>query len=211
MKEGASTNRRGIVVCTLGITQTLAWGSTYYLPAVFADPISLELHLSHAWFFGSSPALCCSPAFFAHSPAASSTGMAAGTCWQPPISSLRPGSRSWRSRPAPSGLGGPGPSSASAWASASTRQLSPPSPALRPRRAQRDHRHHAICRLRQHRRLADQRYLHRRLRLARRLPRLGRAASTDRSAAEPAAGAKSVTARAGVRDRMIAAQPCPGR
>jgi hypothetical protein len=29
--------RRGVVVSTLGITQTLAWGSTYYLPAVFAD------------------------------------------------------------------------------------------------------------------------------------------------------------------------------
>ncbi len=37
---------------TLGITQTLAWGSTYYLPAVFADPISADLHLSRAWFFG---------------------------------------------------------------------------------------------------------------------------------------------------------------
>ena len=30
--------RRGVIVSTLGITQTLAWGSTYYLPAVFADP-----------------------------------------------------------------------------------------------------------------------------------------------------------------------------
>ena len=38
--------RRGVVVSTLGITQTLAWGSTYYLPAVFADPIAGDLHLS---------------------------------------------------------------------------------------------------------------------------------------------------------------------
>jgi MFS family permease len=44
--------RRSLVVSTLGITQTLAWGSTYYLPAVFADPISDTLQLPHAWFFG---------------------------------------------------------------------------------------------------------------------------------------------------------------
>ena len=44
--------RRGIIVSTLGITQTLAWGSTYYLPAVFADRISSDLHLSREWFFG---------------------------------------------------------------------------------------------------------------------------------------------------------------
>lgn len=44
--------RRGVVVSTLGITQTLSWGSTYYLPAVFADPIAAELHLSKTWFFG---------------------------------------------------------------------------------------------------------------------------------------------------------------
>lgn len=43
--------RRSVVVSTLGITQTLAWGSTYYLAAVFADPISDTLHLPHAWFF----------------------------------------------------------------------------------------------------------------------------------------------------------------
>ncbi|MEJ0019223.1 MAG: MFS transporter [Acetobacteraceae bacterium] len=43
---------RSIVVSTLGITQTLAWGSTYYLPAVFADPISADLDLPHVWFFG---------------------------------------------------------------------------------------------------------------------------------------------------------------
>jgi MFS family permease len=44
--------RRSVVVSTLGITQTLAWGSTYYLTAVFADPISDSLQLPHAWFFG---------------------------------------------------------------------------------------------------------------------------------------------------------------
>jgi MFS family permease len=44
--------RRSVVVSTLGVTQTLAWGSTYYLAAVFADPISDTLQLPHAWFFG---------------------------------------------------------------------------------------------------------------------------------------------------------------
>ena len=45
--------RRGVVVCTLGITQMLAWGSTYYLTAVFADPVSTGLDLSRTWFFAS--------------------------------------------------------------------------------------------------------------------------------------------------------------
>jgi MFS family permease len=43
---------RSVVVATLGITQTLAWGSTYYLPAVFADPICNALNLPRVWFFG---------------------------------------------------------------------------------------------------------------------------------------------------------------
>jgi len=43
---------RSVVVSTLGTTQTLARGSTYYLAAVFADPISDSLHLPHVWFFG---------------------------------------------------------------------------------------------------------------------------------------------------------------
>jgi MFS family permease len=44
--------RKGIVVCALGISQTLSWASTYYLTAVFADPVSAELHLSRTWFYG---------------------------------------------------------------------------------------------------------------------------------------------------------------
>ena len=43
---------RSVVVATLGITQTLSWGSSYYLTAVFADPIANELHISKTWFFG---------------------------------------------------------------------------------------------------------------------------------------------------------------
>ena len=52
MTAAELTRRRGVVTSTLGITQTLAWGSTYYLPAVFADPVCEALGLSHEWFFG---------------------------------------------------------------------------------------------------------------------------------------------------------------
>jgi MFS family permease len=52
MMRTAAAGRRGVVVSTLGITQTLAWGSTYYLPAILADPVSADLHLSREWFFG---------------------------------------------------------------------------------------------------------------------------------------------------------------
>ena len=43
---------RATVVVALGIAQTLAWASTYYLTAVFANPVSASLHLSRTWFFG---------------------------------------------------------------------------------------------------------------------------------------------------------------
>lgn len=39
------------VIVVLGTAQTLAWGSSYYLPAVLADPISRDLGISSAWFF----------------------------------------------------------------------------------------------------------------------------------------------------------------
>ena len=38
--------RTSVVVSALGITQTLAWASTYYLTAVVTDPVSADLHLS---------------------------------------------------------------------------------------------------------------------------------------------------------------------
>ncbi len=44
---------KATVVSVLGITQTLAWASTYYLTAVFTDPVSADLHLSRTWFYGS--------------------------------------------------------------------------------------------------------------------------------------------------------------
>lgn len=39
------------VILILGSTQTLAWGSSYYLPAILADPISRSLGISSTWFF----------------------------------------------------------------------------------------------------------------------------------------------------------------
>ena len=44
--------RRGVVVGALGTAQTLAWGSSYYLPAILADPIADGLGLSHTVVFG---------------------------------------------------------------------------------------------------------------------------------------------------------------
>src|SRR6185312_1377965 len=43
--------RRVTVVMALGTAQTLAWGSSYYLPAILADPIAHDLGISSNWFF----------------------------------------------------------------------------------------------------------------------------------------------------------------
>jgi MFS family permease len=38
-------------VIALGLAQTLAWGSTYYLPAILANAMAAELGLATAWIF----------------------------------------------------------------------------------------------------------------------------------------------------------------
>jgi len=38
-------------ITVLGSTQTLAWASSYYLPAILADPIAHDLGISSNWFF----------------------------------------------------------------------------------------------------------------------------------------------------------------
>jgi predicted MFS family arabinose efflux permease len=43
--------RRLGVIAALGTAQTLAWGSSYYLPAILADPITHDLGISSNWFF----------------------------------------------------------------------------------------------------------------------------------------------------------------
>ena len=44
--------RRAVVVGALGTAQTLAWGSSYYLPAILADPIAAGLGVSRTAVFG---------------------------------------------------------------------------------------------------------------------------------------------------------------
>ena len=44
--------KRKVVVAALGTTQTLAWGSSYYLPAILAQPIADGLGLSRVMVFG---------------------------------------------------------------------------------------------------------------------------------------------------------------
>lgn len=46
-----STPRLGLTL-TLGSAQTLAWASSYYLPAILAVPMARDLGLSPSWVFG---------------------------------------------------------------------------------------------------------------------------------------------------------------
>src|SRR5689334_25120176 len=39
------------IILALGTTQTLAWASSYYLPAILADPIGRDLGISPNWIF----------------------------------------------------------------------------------------------------------------------------------------------------------------
>ena len=43
---------RTVVVAALGTAQTLAWGSSYYLPAILADPIAEGTGVSRTMVFG---------------------------------------------------------------------------------------------------------------------------------------------------------------
>jgi MFS family permease len=45
-------SHRAIVVAALGTTQTIAWASSYYLPAILGAPIADALHLPDSVFFG---------------------------------------------------------------------------------------------------------------------------------------------------------------
>jgi len=46
-----SGGRQLPIILALGTTQTLAWASSYYLPAILADPIARELGVSPNWIF----------------------------------------------------------------------------------------------------------------------------------------------------------------
>jgi predicted MFS family arabinose efflux permease len=45
------TERQLPIILALGTTQTLAWASSYYLPAILAEPIARDLGISNKWFF----------------------------------------------------------------------------------------------------------------------------------------------------------------
>lgn len=47
----AASRTRSIVAC-LGTAQTIAWASSYYLPAVLATPMARDLGISPVWVFG---------------------------------------------------------------------------------------------------------------------------------------------------------------
>ena len=45
------SDRQFPIILALGTTQTLAWASSYYLPAILADPIARDLGVSSNWVF----------------------------------------------------------------------------------------------------------------------------------------------------------------
>jgi hypothetical protein len=46
-----TADRQLPVILALGKPQMLAWGSSYYLPTILADPIARDLGISSNWFF----------------------------------------------------------------------------------------------------------------------------------------------------------------
>jgi predicted MFS family arabinose efflux permease len=59
----ALTRSRPVVVAALGTAQTLAWASSYYLPAILADPIAAEIGVARPWVFGAFSAALLIAAF----------------------------------------------------------------------------------------------------------------------------------------------------
>lgn len=51
-KYGNMSQRQLPIILALGTTQTLAWASSYYLPALIADPMARDLGVSSNWIFG---------------------------------------------------------------------------------------------------------------------------------------------------------------
>jgi MFS family permease len=45
-------DRRGLIVTSLGVAQTISWASSYYIPAVLAAPMASSFELSPVWVFG---------------------------------------------------------------------------------------------------------------------------------------------------------------
>ncbi len=51
-KHWDMSQRQLPIILALGTTQTLAWASSYYLPALLADPMARDLGVSSNWIFG---------------------------------------------------------------------------------------------------------------------------------------------------------------
>jgi MFS family permease len=68
-ESAAFPRSRRFVVVALGTAQTLAWASSYYLPAILADPIGASIGVPRSWVFG---------AFSAALPIAAFAGPAVG-------------------------------------------------------------------------------------------------------------------------------------
>lgn len=51
-KHEDMSQRQLPIILALGTTQTLAWASSYYLPALIADPMARDLGVSSNWIFG---------------------------------------------------------------------------------------------------------------------------------------------------------------
>lgn len=54
---------RRLIIAALGASQTLAWASSYYLPAILADPIAAGTGLTRAWVFAAFSAALLITAF----------------------------------------------------------------------------------------------------------------------------------------------------
>jgi MFS family permease len=50
--EIPASRKRTVITVAVGTAQTLAWASSYYLPAILAAPIARDLGLNSSWVFG---------------------------------------------------------------------------------------------------------------------------------------------------------------
>src|SRR3954467_3249968 len=50
--DPAASRPRLVVVSAIGVAQILAWGSSYYLPAVLAGPIAADTGWPRGWVVG---------------------------------------------------------------------------------------------------------------------------------------------------------------
>jgi predicted MFS family arabinose efflux permease len=66
-RHGVGDAERGssrvVVVTALGVSQTLAWASSYYLPAILADPIGAGIGVPATWIFAALSAALLITAF----------------------------------------------------------------------------------------------------------------------------------------------------